>query len=456
IVRAADEATAQALLQKVNIDMKFDGGRVKIDDGEPLLALGTQRDRAVLETRFVVRLPPAAKTKVKTVNAPVKTEGLTGEIHVEAVNGPVEVWGAEGRLRVRSVNGKVQLQLARLPAGTKVDADTVNGPVTVWLPNTSANLSAKTLNGDIVSTLAFPVREAAFPPFGPPARRYEGRVGTGDPAAEIELRTVNGKLTVLGHGHRESEAKPLVVLARGNGRSLARGIDWEHGRSGSDARAGRLGVVTGDLTLETADDVRAAVVEGAAKIKAAGEVRIESVGKQAEIFTSGGDIRLGLVKGGLRARTGGGDVRVNDAGGDAHIETQGGDVRVTTASGAITAITQGGDINLRRARGPVRAITAGGDILVEVVGQNAGASELATTGGDITLILPSNARADLAIEARGGDPTQPSITSEFSEIAVVRRGADQTASGKLGGGGGKIVVRSGSGAVTLKKGPPAP
>ncbi|HEY0705327.1 MAG TPA: hypothetical protein VGG33_00930 [Polyangia bacterium] len=456
IVRAQDSATAEALLKQADVPLEFERGRAKIDATRPLQEARNQGEGApVLETKFVIRLPAAAAAKVRTVNAPVKAEGITGELQIEAINGHVEVWGAQNRLRLRSVNGRVLAQLARADRKVEIDADTVNGPIAIWLPNVPAKLDARTLNGEILSTLAFPVREGSSPRFGPPSRRYEGRFGDGDVKAEVEARSVNGKIAVMGLGHKEGDAKAIVTMGtRGNGhhhRSRGRA-----GGGGGREERGGLGAVMGDLTLETSDDVRAASVEGSAKIKAAGDVRIDSVGKQADIFTSGGDIRLGLVKGALRARSGGGDVRIGDAGADAHVETQGGDVRVTAAAGAITALTQGGDINLRGARGSVRAVTAGGDIVVEVVGQARTGSELSTGGGDITLILPSNTRAELAIEAHGGDASQAVITSEFPEIAVVRRGAEQSAAGKLGGGGPKIVLRSRSGEVLLKKGPPAP
>jgi DUF4097 and DUF4098 domain-containing protein YvlB len=413
----------------------------------------------MVDVNYNIVLPPNAAAKVRSVNAGTKIEGIAGPVTVEAVNGTVDVSGVRKDLRLRSVNGRVEGRLTDVVAGAKLSADTVNGSVTLWVPAAAAvRLSAQTLNGEIVSTLPLPPRTQGRS-WGPPRRNYNGLVGSGD--VEVSMKSVNGRLALMGVGSSEAQAKPLVVFgddgASGSfGRALGRhGFKFSSGGDGDDVRREQI---DGDFVLESGSgDVRVEAVTGRVLVKTAGDVRIGSVAKAAEVYTAGGDIRLDAVKGGVQARSGGGDVRIGDVGGDARVETQGGDVRVNRASGAVTAFTQGGDITLRGMRGGIKAQTAGGDITVEVVGKEPGAgSEITTQGGDVTLILPANVHADVSIETKVQDRDGQYIRSEFPEVTVVRGAGAHTATGKIGGGGPKLVVRSQSGDVTLKKGPAAP
>jgi DUF4097 and DUF4098 domain-containing protein YvlB len=452
---ADDQASAAALLARTKVDLRFEKGEVKLeiprDHGD------WRHEGSMVEARYAIVLPAGAAAKVRTVNAATKIEGIAGPVTVDAVNGPVEVSGVKKDLHLRSVNGKVDGRVAEVAPGAKLSADTVNGSVVLWLPaSAQVRLSAQTLNGEIVSTLPLPPQTEARR-WGPPHRSYHGAIGAG--GAEVNLKSVNGRLALLATGSSEAQAKPLVVMSDdgggGRGEREARGQRGFSFRISNDGNDVRRDQISGDFVYDSGSgDVRVEAVAGLVKVKTSGDVRIGSVAKGAEVFTAGGDIRLDSVKGALQARSGGGDVRIGDVGGDARVETQGGDVRVNRASAAVTAFTQGGDITLRGVQGGVKAQTAGGDITVELVGKEAGAgSEITTEGGDVTLILPANFRADVLIETKVHDPNGRSIRSEFPELVVVRGPEAHTATGKLGGGGAKVVVRSQSGDVTLKKGP---
>jgi DUF4097 and DUF4098 domain-containing protein YvlB len=223
-----------------------------------------------------------------------------------------------------------------------------------------------------------------------------------------------------------------------------------------------MGDVSGDFfTSVPIGDVRLGKVSGHVKVATrSGTVEVAEAGKGAELSTTGGDVSIDSVKGDLVAMTQGGDVKVGSCTGEARLETLGGDVSLGSAGGAVTAKTSGGDVTLRRVKGPVKAETGGGSITCELaVKELAAACSLVTHGGDVTLTLPSNLKADLDVRVSGVDPYGDYVVSEFPEIVVSKRGGQGrgslTAEGKLNGGGTKVTIRTTSGTVTLRKGPPA-
>jgi hypothetical protein len=121
----------------------------------------------------------------------------------------------------------------------------------------------------------------------------------------------------------------------------------------------------------------------------------------------------------------------------------------------VTARTGGGDVVLKKVRGPVTARTSGGSITCEITSAAGAAGELSTSGGDVTVTLPANYKADVEIHVTGGEVDPDSIASQFPEISVARRSGHVLGEGRLNGGGAKLVIRSTSGVVTVKKGPPA-
>ncbi len=318
-------------------------------------------------------------------------------------------------------------------------------------------------------------------------RAYEGTVG--DAGASVRVSNLNGRILILAEGTTEAEAKRLTspratrVVTIPPIPNVPRIVVREHPAPHAVpapavppvppvpapapyaptippdpwGRAVVVGDVAGDYAPEMASgDVTVGSVSGHAAITTrSGQIRLKGAGKGAELSTAGGDIRVDRVTGDFRATTFGGDIRAESVSGDARLETSGGDVVVRSAGGAVTARTGGGDVVLRKVRGPVTAHTSGGSITCELTGAASAGGELATGGGDVTLTLPANAKADVEIRVSGGDLDTDAIATEFPEISVSRRSGQVTGQGKLNGGGPKLLIRSSSGTVTIRKGPAA-
>ena len=321
-------------------------------------------------------------------------------------------------------------------------------------------------------------------------RAYEGTVGDG--GATVRVSNLNGKILVLAEGTTEAQAKRLTsprathVVTVPPMPSMPRIVVREHAMP-EPAPAPRavpavpamppvagvapvapippdpwgrslvVGDIAGDYAPAIASgDVTVGKVSGRVTITSrSGQIRLREAGRGAEVSTAGGDIRVESVTGDLKATTFGGDIRAGSVSGDARLETSGGDVVVRSAGGAVTARTGGGDVVLKKVRGPVTARTSGGSITCEITGTGGPGGELTTSGGDVTVTLPANYKADVEIHVSGGEVDTDSIASQFPEISISRRSGHVQGEGRLNGGGPKLVIRSTSGVVTVKKGPAA-
>ena len=89
-----------------------------------------------------------------------------------------------------SVNGSITAVFEELGAGQRVNADTVNGKITIYLPaEASARVVAETVNGSIDGDDFGLKAEKGFV-----GRDLSGEIGAGE--ARISLDTVNGSIRI--------------------------------------------------------------------------------------------------------------------------------------------------------------------------------------------------------------------------------------------------------------------
>jgi hypothetical protein len=131
---------------------------------------------------------------------------------------------------------------------------------------------------------------------------------------------------------------------------------------------------------------------------------------------------------------------------------------VELVRGRAEARTAGGDIILASVAGPVQAETAGGLVRVGIVSPEIkGGVAIRNDGGDVSLTLPADLRANVELIVAGTTllNNERMVRSDFPELAVTRRQDGVYASGTLNGGGPRVVVRTTSGVIRLRKGAPA-
>lgn len=311
-----------------------------------------------------------------------------------------------------------------------------------------------------------------------PGGEYRGSIGQG--GAKVRLSTLNGKILLLAAGTKESDAKALVsrrsmvvsvpqpVIPRIAPRVVRvqprivvapprpNAEPHPHAEMLEEDTVVR-GDVAGDfLASAGTGGYRIGRVTGKVHILThSGEIHVASAGSGAELKTYGGDIQVGPVTGDLKAQTLAGDIHAGTVSGIAIAETSGGDIRVERIGSSAEARTGGGDILLLSVGGAVVAETGGGEIRIVVLARDPkGGVKVRNSGGDVTLTLPSNFRGEFDLTASDVDSDDTAIRSEFPEISVTRRSGSQQASGTVNGGGGtRVVIRTSSGSIRIRKGP---
>ena len=92
-------------------------------------------------------VPRASDLALRTHNGPLSVRGVRGTMDLNATNGPLTLVDLGGAVEARVENGPLHVSLAGSQwVGAGIDAEAVNGPVTLRLP---ANYSARLMTGTI-------------------------------------------------------------------------------------------------------------------------------------------------------------------------------------------------------------------------------------------------------------------------------------------------------------------
>jgi len=264
-------------------------------------------------------------------------------------------------------------------------------------------------------------------------RAYEGTVGGG--GAQVRCSNLNGRILLLAEGTTEAQAKKLT--------------------------SGRGPLVV--TVPAPAPAPRAAIppvppvppVPTVPSIPPIPPVAADPWGRSISKGDVAGDLVLGFAPGDVTAGQVAGRVKISTQSGQIHVKGAGKGAELSSAGGSVTARTGGGDITLKKVHGPVVARTSGGTIVCEISSTAAPGGELLTSGGDVTVTLPANYRADIDVRVSGAEMEADAISSQFPEVVVTRRPGSISGEGKLNGGGPKLIIRSTSGSVSVRKGPAA-
>ncbi|MBI4502750.1 MAG: DUF4097 family beta strand repeat protein [Gemmatimonadetes bacterium] len=139
-----------------------------------------------VKVEFTVRVPAGVRLAGATVNGDVMVESLRSDVLATTVNGSVEV-STTGYAEAETVNGSIRAAMQSTKLPNRLDFRTVNGGITLDLPEGfSAEVEAQTVNGDVSTDFPLTVQGR----FGP--RRVTGRIGAGGP--RLSLQTVNGSI----------------------------------------------------------------------------------------------------------------------------------------------------------------------------------------------------------------------------------------------------------------------
>jgi DUF4097 and DUF4098 domain-containing protein YvlB len=139
---------------------------------------------------YYITVPQRADLDISTTNGPVGVHDVTGTIRAETTNGPLKLERLAGDVYARTRNGPLTITLAGDRwNGAGLDAETVNGPVRLLVPDTySAVLEIGTRSGPLSTDFAIPVRMLGR------SNYLQTTLGSG--GAPIRVVTKNGPFTI--------------------------------------------------------------------------------------------------------------------------------------------------------------------------------------------------------------------------------------------------------------------
>ena len=141
--------------------------------------------------KYEVIVPTSTRLdSVETVNGSVNISGVSGNVAAESVNGDLDVSDLAGDVELSTVNGSIEAEFSRLEDQQRVKMETVNGRVTVNLPESAnVDINADTLNGGINAKDFGLETDKGFV-----GSDLNGKIGDG--GARLNIDTVNGSIKI--------------------------------------------------------------------------------------------------------------------------------------------------------------------------------------------------------------------------------------------------------------------
>lgn len=183
-IQTGARTTADAKAIATEVEVSAASGKITIDGPS------TSR-REYWSANLVVRVPRKTNVEATATNGPIGLSEVTGTIRIRTTNGPVDLSGVGGDVRARLQNGPLTVSLTGNQwEGAGLDAESVNGPVTLSIPeNYNAELETGTVNGPMSSSRPLTVTFQ-----GRMKSRIQTKLGKG--GAPVRVVTTNGPITI--------------------------------------------------------------------------------------------------------------------------------------------------------------------------------------------------------------------------------------------------------------------
>jgi hypothetical protein len=139
---AENKAAAETIVRGISVSRS--AGR--------LTTFGPTTNEGNWQVYFLVRAPRNANVDLQTKNGPISVEGIAGNIKVRAVNGPLALKDCGGTIDAQTTNGPISFS----GNGGNVKITAQNGPISVDLTGetwTGQQMDARTVNGPVSITI---------------------------------------------------------------------------------------------------------------------------------------------------------------------------------------------------------------------------------------------------------------------------------------------------------------
>ena len=396
---------------------------------------------------WIIRMPRTAHVRViSRASEHVRVSGMQANVQIKNFNGRVVLENDPGAVLVDSVNGSITYTNAQPRAN--VVLSTVNGDVIASVArDADFRWVAETVKGDIRTTM--PARGAFF------GATFRGNVNApGGPT--LTTATLMGNVTLVERGVSLTKAKSL--------RDLPPTAIQRTGATFGPSNAPMPQQTTRGLFRYATNlgDVRVQEIRGDADIfTGAGEVQLGAVNGTCNVKSLGGPLQLGEIMGVLTASTRAGDILVDSARRGGTLVTTGGTIRVLYTSGPTDLVSGGGDITVRQAAAPINARTRSGDIFLTMDSSASTQKVNARSDkGNIVLNVHPQFAADIDATILTSDPDADTILSDVGGLSISKEEVGKKtrvhATGKINGGGQRVVLQVTDGDIRIAIAPAAP
>ncbi len=396
-----------------------------------------------------IGIPRTANVRILTrAGDHIKVSGMRAGVQIKNFNGSIHLDDVIGAAIVESVNGSIFYQTPQLRGNVLLS--TVNGSITATVPpNAGFRWVAETIKGDIRTNL--PARGAFF------GTTYRATVNApGGPT--LSMGSLMGQVQLYAEGRPvrlAASVRKSVPMPGPNIRAAA--------MTGGAQQPPPARVIRGSFEFATTlGHVNIEQILGDANIfTGAGEVQLGAVSGSCKVVSNGGPMQLGEVLGPVDLKTRAGDVFVDTARRGGIIRTDGGTIRLLYTSGPTRLISGGGDVIVRQASAPVNAETESGDINIAVDATSKSQRiDAKTAKGNIVLNVPTQFAGEIDATIITSDPNADTFLSDIPGLSVSREqvgGKTRVrATGKINGGGDRIVLQATEGDIRISTGPVPP
>jgi len=188
---ATKKADNQEEMDKIEIDISSSADEIVVETELGKSNGWFSRGSNSGSVRYEVMVPFNTRLdSVETVNGDLNISGVSGDVAAETVNGDLDVTDLAGDVDLSTVNGGIEAVFSRLNEQQRVKIETVNGRVTVNLPeDADVEVSADTLNGGINARDFGLETDKGFV-----GSDLNGKIGDG--SARLNIDTVNGAIKI--------------------------------------------------------------------------------------------------------------------------------------------------------------------------------------------------------------------------------------------------------------------
>ncbi len=191
-INAEKKADNAEDLAKLTIKIKADADAIRIETVHEKSGSHWMGGNNSGEVAYTLLVPTSVNLDtISTVNGEVNIKGVSGTVNAESVNGDLELENLVGDANLETTNGSIEASFDTLKGSQRVNGDTVNGRITLVLPEgSSARVSAETVNGGInAEDFGLEIEKGGFI-----GKDLKGSIGSGE--ARVDLDTVNGGIRI--------------------------------------------------------------------------------------------------------------------------------------------------------------------------------------------------------------------------------------------------------------------